>query len=286
MRHAQSLDLSNHFNYLRVMSSARINGSFGPLLAEVRHRRGWSQHELGIAADVSQRHISFLESGRAKPGMAALTKLMAALDLHYADINRLMLSAGFPAPRPQLGWSDAGFVEARGVIELLLQRHEPFPGVVTTRAGDILHTTAGFVSALRRVGLGQRWTSQPSVRVNNLYDLTLHEHGIGQFLVNPEQVVPHTIRRLRAASASHASAAQTLRRVAKYSLPKRWPALGSGLADSGVVVEEYRLDRDVLRLIGMTATFGTPEDVTAQELQMELFFPADSHSASLLTEPL
>jgi transcriptional regulator with XRE-family HTH domain len=276
-------DSHNHFNYLQVMNSNRAKSNFGPLLAEVRHRRGWSQQDLGIAAEVSQRHISFLESGRTKPGMAALTKLIGALDLDYADINRLMISAGFPAPRPQLDWSGENFLEARNAIELLLERHEPFPGVVTTRAGDILLSTSGFVSALNKVGLQQRWTSQRGVKLNNLYDLTLHHDGIGQFLLNPEQVVPHTIRRLRAASATHAGAAQTLRRVERYSFPRRWPTLTTGFVDSGVVVEEYLFGSAVLRLVGMIATFGTPEDVTAQEVQIELFFPADTTSALLMT---
>lgn len=257
--------------------------SFGLALARERQRRGWSQQHLGLLAGVSQRHVSFLETGRSQPGRAALTKLLAALELDVASARRLLVAAGFGADRVDVGWNDPEFGLARRTIESLLARHDPLPGLAIDIDGSIVSASPGLGRLLAAAGLGDALTATSPPTGPNLYDLTLHPAGVVRALLNPHQVVPHTLRRLAATAANNDSAAETLRRVSAYPVAQQFPATSNLLDPSAVVVtEDYGVDGRLVRFVALTTTLGRPEEPTAQNISVELLSPADRASHDIV----
>lgn len=261
-----------------------VGGEFGVALARERQRRRWSQQRLADVAGISQRHLSFLETGRSQPGRAALSKLLNALDLDIATARRLMAAAGFRPGSAPVDWDDAAFAPARHGIRLVLDRHEPFPALVIDRAGSVLSATTGLERLLAVAGLRDVWERTSPSTGPNLYDLTLHPDGIIQALVNPHEVVPHTLRRLVALAASSDAAQATLDRVVAYPAVRRHASDPYRLLEgsSAVVTEDYEVDGRRIRLVAMTASLGRPEEALAQEVSIELLYPADVASEHTL----
>jgi hypothetical protein len=236
--------------------------SFGTVLAEKRRHRRLSQAELSGASGVSQRHISFLESGRAAPGRKALA-------LSKPEADQLLVAAGLASQRAPLDWHAPALVDVRATIDLMLAKHGPYPAIACDRAGTILATNAGFDWAVTAVGLTiGHWS--------NLHDLTLHPNGLAPHMINPEAIVPHTLRRLRMAATGAEAAATTLHRVAAYPVAEQFRHVRGEETYTGVLIERYRLNSGDIALISVTAAFGSPEDEIAQHIQIELFFPADT----------
>ena len=258
--------------------------SFGEELAAYRQRERLSQLALAELSGVSQRHISFLESGRSRPGSKSVAKLAGALNLSYADANILFASAGLSRPYPVFDIADAEFEPARRAIKRLLQKHEPFPAVATLRNGEILLTNLAFANVIKWSLDGRTpWRNSASAR-DNLFELTLHPDGLQKLMVNPDEIVPHTLRRLRAAAIADDKAKHVFDRVAAFDgieryLSSKEPPESTA---SSVLVERYSVNGVALNLVSVVASFGSPEDVTAQMLQIELFFPNDPESEKTL----
>jgi hypothetical protein len=216
--------------------------------------------------------------------MSSITRLLTALELDYAAANRLLIAAGFAPTRPALAWDDPRFADARHAIELVLAKHEPFPAMIVDRGGDVLERTKGLDAILTSAGMPDAWERTGQRRRPNLYDLSLHPKGIVTLLANPQEVVPHTLRRLSRAATSHPAAAITYERVRRYPAARRWPPSDRTPLDTGVVTEEYLLGKRRLRFVSATASFASPEDVTAQEVQIELLYPADTASETTVAE--
>jgi transcriptional regulator with XRE-family HTH domain len=170
---------------------------FGQALASLRQRRRLSQLELAERSGVSQRHISFLESGRSNPGPESVRKLVRALDISYAETNVLYACAGLSSPRPAFNFSDPEFAPARRAIEQLLHSQVSSPSIATLRSGEIVMANEAFETAVKWAFEGGAPWRKPTRGEDNLYDLTLHPKGLRQFMVNPEEIIPHTLRRLR-----------------------------------------------------------------------------------------
>lgn len=251
--------------------------SFGQTLAEQRRSRHLSQAALAGLSGVSQRHISFLESGRSMPGRSAIMRLVEALALSKPEVGRFMAAAGLGGPRATLDWHAPALAEARRIVGLMLARHDPFPALLCDRSGDILATNQGFDAILGFAGIVLTDVVYP----RNLYDLTLHPEGIFRLLINAQDVVPHTLHRLRLAGAQHEGAAKTLARVLRYPSARLGRFSHQARAVSGVLTEHYRIGAENVRIVSTTSTFGSPEDEIAQHIQIELFFPADAGTQSL-----
>jgi transcriptional regulator with XRE-family HTH domain len=216
--------------------------SFGTVLAEKRRHRRLSQAELSGASGVSQRHISFLESGRAAPGRKALTQIVEALALSKPEADQLLVAAGLASQRAPLDWHAPALVDVRATIDLMLAKHGPYPAIACDRAG------------------------------------TIHPNGLAPHMINPEAIVPHTLRRLRMAATGAEAAATTLHRVAAYPVAEQFRHVRGEETYTGVLIERYRLNSGDIALISVTAAFGSPEDEIAQHIQIELFFPADTET--------
>lgn len=263
----------------------RSGALFGRTLAELRRRGRLSQLALAQATTVSQRHISFLETGRARPGPAVVARLARVLCVTHAETNALHEAAGLTAPRPSVDWGDPAFAPARAVVEALLRRHAPCPAVVIDRAGTVLALNRGAEAVLTWMFGGvDPWERVGRGGGRSYWDLALHPEGLGQALQNPGEVVPHLLRRLRAAARHDAQAARVLARVGRYPLARRFDSTAetAPAALCSVVAERYAVAGETLGLISMTAGFGSPEDVTAQAVQVELFHPDGPGSAALL----
>ncbi|GIT86108.1 helix-turn-helix domain-containing protein [Roseobacter sp. OBYS 0001] len=246
---------------------------FGQTLTEARRRFRASQTQLSALSGISQRQISFLESGRAAPRRQTVDKLAEALALNYEDAAPLYAAAGFLHWNARVEWSDVAFDEIRSPVAAVLQKQEPYPAYAVNRAGDILTSNQAFCSLVTQA-LGKGGV-QDRLR-GNIYDLTLSPDGIGRFLLNPEQVVPHVLRRLNMAALISADARHVLDRNQQTPLARKYaPRSREPMRGMPVFPERYRIDAAEIGLIAITASFGSPEDAVAQEIQIEFFLPSD-----------
>jgi transcriptional regulator with XRE-family HTH domain len=250
--------------------------NFGPVLARQRRARGWSQSALSDASGVSQRHISFLESGRAKPGRAATAQLVAALAQYQNEADALLIAAGLRAPPETRTWLDPAFADVRTATALLIDSYDPWPAVICDRSGAIFSRNAAFDRILALVG-GNALLDTTGC---NLHDLTLHSEGLFPLMVNPEDIVPHTMLRLRRAATVDSGAARTLARVRRWDSVQTHGHLNAS-TDSSVLNEIYQIGQQKITIHSMTTCFGCPEDAAAQAIQIELFLPADPETRAL-----
>ncbi len=249
---------------------------FGTLVRTWRRKRRLSQLELALAGNVSQRHVSFLESGRARPSRQMALHLAEQLDLPLREQNRLLLAAGFAPAHRESGLDAPDLSEARQVLALLLRQHEPFPAAVVDPCWNVLIANDAAQRLLAALGV------RPAGPLN-LVRLTLAADGLRPWIANwPEfaRSALHHLERQARENTGCAGMLAELRRdpeIAELSHGLDWeqapkPVLALSLAKDGVS----------LKLLSIIASFGTPQDVTLQELRIESFFPADPASESFL----
>lgn len=249
--------------------------AFSATLTSLRRARRLSQLALSKETGVSQRHISFLESGRAKPGADAVRKLASGLNLSFVDTNELYESAGLVPPRAEFSIEDSAFAPARRAMQTLLENHLPNPAIAVARSGEILlENDAFFRTKHWAFSEDSTWPRDLGL-LTNLYDLTLHPEGLRRFMLNPEEIIPHTLRRLRSAARFDQDAHRTLERCMRYTGLSTFKDLQEPPAAnlSSVLIENYCIHHLDLSFVSMVAAFGSPEDITAQNIQLELFFP-------------
>jgi transcriptional regulator with XRE-family HTH domain len=273
----------NQVDYLGVMALT----SFGDLLATARRERRISQGELSAQSGVSQRHISFLETGRSAPGHAASARLIDALRLSQPEANRLLAAAGLRGFSEPLHWDDRQLDTARRMVHRLLENADPFPAIAIDRSGHVLLSNRAFERVLKIVPNARLlWKATCGARPRNLFDLTLHPAGIIQWLCNADEVVPHVVHRLRSAAQLDDGAAATWDRVRRFpAVTATAGKLRDGPPDmSGLVAEHYRVGNVELRFVSVSACFGSPEVALAQSVQLETYVPADDMTTSWCDE--
>lgn len=259
---------------------------FGDLLRDVRRGRKLSQLELAMNADVSQRHLSFLESGRAQPSREMVLSLAVALDLPLRERNRLLTSAGFAGVYPQRRLEAADMAPVRQALEMLLAHHAPYPAIAVDRAWNLFMANAAVPRMLSVLGDADAvWRRVCGDAPRNMLKLTLHPEGFAPHIVNLAEVAPPLLARTAREALEHREVAEVLDEVLRYpSIPARWRSIDLHLHASPLPVLPTHLSiRGLnLKLFSMLSTFGTPQDVTADELRVESFFPADKDSETLL----
>lgn len=250
---------------------------FATLLAATRRGARLSQAELAARAGLSQRHLSFLETGRARPGRRGLAALIAGLALSPPEAERLLHAAGLASARPALGWHDPPLAPIRAIADRLLARHEPAPAYVLDRAGDLLVTNRGFDRMMTATGRNLI----EAVGRRNLYDLTLHPEGLAPYLAEPERLVPTVMQRLRRAADRDAGAAATLARVGRHPIVRRHPGPAAA-SDHGVLAETYLVAGQRLSFLAVTASFGAADTAATAGIEIECLFAADAATEALL----
>src|SRR5262245_3906857 len=274
----------------RVQSSVPIPRAelptFGELLRTGRGARRLSQLQLALEADVSQRHLSFLESGRALPSREMVLQLARALDLPLRERNRMLIAAGFAGIYPARPLYTADMQPVRAALELLLAHHEPYPAIVIDRAWNLFMANAVVPKVFGAIGdLDEMFQRVCGGGPPNVLKLLFHPDGAQPAIRNFEEVaVPLLVRTAREA-LEHPHVQAVLDEVLEYpTVPARWRSLDlhRNVHPLPVLPTEFEVGDRRLELFSMMTTFGTPLDVTTDELRVESFFPADSESEALL----
>lgn len=256
--------------------------TFGKILAEQRRRRGWSQLRLAQEADLSQRHISFLETGRAAPGQRALTRLLFALAIDGYEANALLSAAGMRREQKRLNWQDKVLRPVRLSIQRHLQQSMPWPAYALTIDGGILASNAAVDLLLRWVAPEEDLWDSAGPKGPNIFDLTFHPAGISRFLANPEQVVPAVLRRLRKAALIDDIASQTLQRVLRYPIVQQSSLPDCPDSAAPLILERYYIKDTLASFTAMITHFGSNESEMVAGIGIETLMPADRETEKLL----
>ena len=251
----------------------------GALIREWRQRRRLSQLDLACEADISTRHLSYVENGRASPSREMLMHLAERLEVPLRERNRLLTAAGFAPVYRERALQDPALAAARAAVELVLRAHEPYPALAIDRHWNMLaHNRT--VPVLLAANVDADLLKPPV----NVLRLSLHPRGLGQRIVNLAQWREHLFLRLK--HQIDASADPVLEDLLQelQALPFDPSRSQGGPIDAtGVAVPlQFDTEHGVLSFIGTTTVFGTPVDITLSELALETFFPADSRTAQVL----
>ncbi len=252
-----------------VMEPA-ATGTVGDLLRDWRQRRNLSQLDLASRADVSTRHLSYVETGRSQPTSAMILRLCRHLDVPLREQNRVLLAGGFAPAHPEHQLSDPPMAEANAAIEAILQAHLPYPALVIDRHWELVAANDAAFGLLDGVDPA---LLEPPV---NVIRLSLHPRGLGSRIVNLDEWRAQLASRLQ--REYDASADPELGALAAEVGAEVDPHLVPGSAPL-VVPLQLRAgdtpDAPVLSFISTSTVFGTPREVTLSELAIEAFYPAD-----------
>ena len=250
--------------------------SFGQQLRDWRQQRRMSQLDLAAEAELSTRHLSFVETGRSKPSREVVLRLAEVLHLPLRGRNALLLSAGYAPIYPERPFSDPALGSAREIVQRILDAHMPFPALAVDRHWQLLANN-GAVAALL-AGIPPELL-QPPV---NVLRLSLHPEGLAPRIANLAEWKRHILDRLKHQIVE--SADPVLEQLMEEL--RGYPAPASKLPGSGeaAIAVPMQLESPVGRLsfLSTTTVFGTPVEVTLSELAIETFFPADPETAERL----
>lgn len=263
------------------MSAARRRSPspVGALLREWRAARRVSQLDLSLAADMSTRHLSCIETGKAQPGREALSRLADALDMPLRERNSLLLAAGFAPQYPETPLVTPVLERMRHAIELIVAHQEPYPAFVVNRHFDVLMANP---AAQRVNDLVMRGRQSAH---SNLLRQVFDPDDIRQAIVNWSEVAQRFLRQLHsdiAAVPSDKAAQALLDQVLAYpDVPAGWRVRDLEFELAPVVYLVFRSELGELRFFETITTFAAARDVTLDELRIECAFPADAQTAEI-----
>jgi len=269
---------------MNMLLSHRDTPTFGQLIRQWRDVRKYSQLNLALEAGVSQRHLSFLESGRAQPSREMILQLAEVLDIPLRERNLLLHAAGFAPVFQQRLLQDEDMKAVRDALNLTLKHHEPFPAMVVNQQWNMLmcnEATERFVALLGQPD--EVWMRVDESGGRNVMRMVFHPRGMQSQLKNWTQVATLMLNRLHrevAADPTHQALRKLLDELSQFpGVNAQWRSQdwSNGLPPP-IFPFEYDLGEHTLKVFSMVSTFGTALDVTADELRVETFFPADDFS--------
>jgi transcriptional regulator with XRE-family HTH domain len=254
---------------------------FGDYLRHWRQHRRLSQLDLAHEAEISTRHLSFVETGRSVPSREMVLRLAERLDVPLRERNALLVAAGYAPMYRERRLDDPAFAPAKQAVELILKSHEPYPAFAVDRHWNLVAAN-GMVPVMLA-------GADPSLLQGqvNVLRLSLHPQGVAPRIANLAQWRNHIFERLRQQIQATGDnvLAELLDELRAYPVPDGAADLHMEGEHLGVVMPfKYRTEHGVLNFISTTTIFGTPVDVTLQELAMETFFPADAATAQALRQ--
>lgn len=257
------------------MNSAR---PVGDLLREWRQRRRLSQLDLACEADISAKHLSFLETGRSQPSRDMVLHLSERLEIPLRERNVLLVAAGYAPIFPERRLDDPALGAARKAVDLVLAGHEPYPALAVDRHWQLVAANKAVVPLLAGADAA---LLRPPV---NVLRLSLHPDGLAPRIANLPEWREHLLARLRRQVEISADPVllDLLRELGEYKAPRAAAsATPPANPDYAGVVVPFRLvtDAGTLAFFSTTTVFGTPVDITLSELAIEAFFPADAATA-------
>ena len=257
----------------------QAGAGFPGLLRTWRRKRRWSQLELALASGVSQRHVSFLESGRARPSRGMILQLSETLEVPLRERNGWLMAAGFAPLFQARGLDDPRMGQVMGAVRMMLANHEPFPALALDRAWNVRLANGAFERLAAMLG-EDVWARVGGGR--NLMRLFFHPEGIRPLVTNWAAVA--LLLWCRARREAEAVGGEDMRRVlAELAQYQDAGTLWAGEDAALLPVLPLEMVKDGVRmsLFTVIATFGTAQDVTADELRIETLFPADAATEGL-----
>ncbi|MBZ6075943.1 helix-turn-helix domain-containing protein [Microvirga puerhi] len=252
----------------------------GDHLRDWRQRRRMSQMDLALEADISTRHLSFIETGRSQPSREMVLHLADRLEVPLRERNILLVAAGYAPVYSHRPFEDPALQAARQAIDLVLKGHEPYPALAVDRHWSLVAANGALMPLVGAVDPG---LLKPPV---NVLRLSLHPQGMASRIVNFPEWRDHILARLHhqvevTADVTLMKLMDELRAYPPPSGTSRPPHPRQDYA--GVLVPlRLRSEDGILTLFSTTTVFGTPIDVTLSELAIEAFFPADPETGALL----
>jgi transcriptional regulator with XRE-family HTH domain len=250
---------------------------FPALLRHWRSRHGLSQLDLAAAADVSARHISFLETGRARPSRDMVLRLAATLNVPLREQNALLNAAGFSDAFLETGLGDAMDPTIRQTLEHMLSHHEPYPLVVMNRHYDLLMSNHGAARLIQKL-LGERATSDPI----NILKLTFDPSLLQPFIEDWESIARFVLGRLHREllqNPSDRGLTQLLTNLYAYpSVPAEWRVHDLATPSHAVLPIRFKLEGETLAFLTAVTVFNAPQNVTVEELRIESYYPLDDQT--------
>ena len=259
-------------------STSTVPKPFGEQLRHWRQHRRFSQLDLAQVAAISTRHLSFVETGRSVPSREMVLRLSERLDIPLRERNTLLVAAGYAPMYRERRLDDPALSSVRQAVELILKSHEPYPAIAIDRYWNLVDANSVVPLLLANCDPA---LLQPPV---NVFRLSLHPKGMAPQIANLAQWRDHLFERLRQQIAATADPVLValLEELKSYPVPE-----GAGVQldgeHAGIVMPfQFSTPAGVLNFISTITIFGTPIDVTLQELAIEAFFPGDEFTRQVL----
>jgi transcriptional regulator with XRE-family HTH domain len=260
-----------------MVAAASAPSTAGPLLRQWRQRRHLSQLDVALRSAVSARHLSFIETGRARPSREMVLHLAERLDIPLRERNRVLLAAGYAPGFSEHSLDERDMTPVREAIERLLRAHEPYPALVVDRHWNIVASNRGVDFVVR--GVAPELLARPA----NAYRSALHPYGLAPRIGDLGEWSANLMSRLR----RELDVAPDPELQELYDELAGYPGVQTTFEqrsepDAIMVTHTLELDELKLTLFSTVTTFGTARDVTLAELSIESFFPADPETAAAL----
>jgi transcriptional regulator with XRE-family HTH domain len=249
------------------------NTLFGEAIRQWRKTLGLSQMDLAMNADISIKHLSFLENGRSQPSIEMVMRLCATLGMPLKSQNSLLIAAGFNPRYSKSSLESPAMTKVRHALQSMLDHHAPYPTIVMDALGNQLMANSGAMKMLL--------TFLPASTLNkysNVYDLYLAEDGLKDYIPDWEDAASVLLQQLQneLLNTSDPAGYDLLNKFLSWPhIPKDWQ-YRAGKLDQGPIFEfTIKNDSTTLSFFSTLTTFGTPQDITLQELRIESFYPAN-----------
>lgn len=266
------------------MATVQSQPEVGSLLRQWRERRSVTQLELALDAGFSARHLSFVETGRSKPGLEMLLRALEQLKVPFREQNRLLLAAGHAPAFPERPLDDPDLAPVRDALDVILSGHEPYPAVAVDRIWNLVAANSAMFGLAESAEIDPALLEPPV----NVMRLGLHPRGLGSLFLNLRDWHAHWLKQLerQLATTGDEQLATLIDEIAGYPMPKPEPGAVTEITGSEMLgpVKVRTPDGGALSFFGMFASFDTPFEVTSSELAIELLFPADRTTAETLLE--
>ena len=261
----------------------------GPLLRRWREARHFSQLELALEAEVSARHLSFLETGRAEPSREMLLTLSNVLDVPLRERNFLLLAAGYAPVYGETSLDDPRMNQVRTAVEVILKSNEPRSAIAHDRHWNVVMANEAFVRFLS-VTLGQEPAGLAPLRVTtaprvNVLRMLFDPNSLRKIIVNWEAIAKSLLNEAyrRLAWARDDALKQLIAEILSFpGVPARWREPDLESPHDLILPMELNLEGKIARMFSTVTTVATPHDVTLQELHVEVFYPADAETEAVL----
>ena len=251
-------------------------------LRQWRRYRKMSQLDLAVAADVSQRHVSWLETGRSQPSRDMVLRLSDAMDVPLRDRNQFLNTAGFAAIYTENSLDEPSMESVRQVLNDILLHHNPYPAFVLDRYWNIQMQNESTDRLFAIAGDPQMlWDAVGDSGERNIALLTVHPNGLRQFIANWELVIGQFMRRLKS-EAIDSGDANVMQRYTQLERHVEIPDTPLTAELLPMLSLEFVKGDLTLSFCSVISSFGTAQDVTANELRIETFYPSDDATRTIL----